>query len=86
MIAGLRPAMGSGMRELAATDSETFAPDLAEALYDQAVPLAALGRREEALSSVTETVALYAPLVAADSESYSDDYEKAVELAHRLRG
>jgi tetratricopeptide (TPR) repeat protein len=72
-------------RKLAAADPETFAPDLAEALYDLSVPLAALGQREEAQSAITETVALYAPLVSTDPESYSDDYEKAVEQQRRLR-
>ena len=43
-------------RRLAADHLDTFAPDLAEALYDYAVALDGAQRRREALAAVTEAV------------------------------
>ena len=60
-------------------------PGQADALNKQSLDLASEGRPEDALAGIAEAIALYRQLVAAEPESYRDDYEKAVELLHRVR-
>ena len=69
----------------------TDLPDVAMAVHSWSYQLTNLGRYEEALvpateavTTVTETVDLYVPLVSAAPQDYRDEYDEAVDLLRRL--
>ncbi|WP_019927174.1 tetratricopeptide repeat protein [Nocardia sp. BMG111209] len=73
-------------RRLAATDPDTYLPDLAMSVHNLAVRLNYLGRREEALIAV-EAVEIWRRLAAADPDAYLPDLAAGVNnLAVYLGG
>ncbi|WP_143831737.1 serine protease, partial [Nocardiopsis sp. CNR-923] len=62
--------MVKARREQAAKDPDAFLPDLALSLNSQAIRLAGLGRREEALEAITEAVELCRTLAQQRPDAY----------------
>ncbi|MFE3799664.1 S1 family peptidase, partial [Nocardia tengchongensis] len=60
-------------RAAAATDPDTYTPDLAGSLNNQSVRLLGLGRREDALAAVEEAVGYYRGLSAIRPDAFVPD-------------
>jgi Trypsin-like peptidase domain/Tetratricopeptide repeat len=85
LAADLATRIVAATRAAATQDPDTYLPDLAMALNNQANRLGALSRREHALAAINEAVTVYRDLAAGDPDTYLPDLAMSLNnQANRL--